>query len=73
MAKIKVTISIEEEVKKDFNKECIDNGINMSETVENMMKNFCNASRQMKEEMLKSKEAPRVVEVVDSTRLEINE
>jgi len=73
MAKIKVTFSVDEDVKKDFNIECIEHGINMSDTVENMMKNFCNASKQMKEELLKSSAQPKTIEVVDSTRLELKD
>ena len=45
MAKIHVTFNVESEVKKDFNLACIEHELNMSETVENMMKNFSNASK----------------------------
>ncbi len=57
MAKIHVTFNIENSVKKDFNVECIENNINMSETVENMMINFVNASRKMRNEASLLKEA----------------
>ena len=72
MAKIHVTFNVESEVKKDFNLACIEHELNMSETVENMMKNFSSASKKMIEEKRLAKEQVKSsrIEIVDETRLE---
>lgn len=47
MAKKNTTLSIDENIKKNFSMECIRNDVEMSETVETMMLNYIEASNEM--------------------------
>lgn len=47
--KVATTLNIDREVKTDFKIECVKNQVEMGETVEQMMKDYVNASRKMHE------------------------
>ena len=49
MGKKHITFNVDEEIKKQFGIECMHNGVNMSDTVQNMMENFAIASKKMRE------------------------
>lgn len=70
MAKTHVTFNVEAEIKKQFNLECLEHDLNMSETIQNMMINFVSASKKMRQDLNESSNnyAKEVI-VFDSTRL----
>lgn len=50
--KVATTLSINRNVKKEFKKECVENGVDMSETTEQMWENYVEASKELKAERL---------------------
>jgi antitoxin component of RelBE/YafQ-DinJ toxin-antitoxin module len=75
--KIYVTFTVEEDVKKRFNIICATIGMNMSEVVQSMMENFIDISKTMEamemDRLNNNKTLDVEVEVVDSTRLKLDE
>jgi len=71
--KIYATFTVDEDVKKRFNIACATLDINMSETVQAMMENFIDVSKQMLETEAKRLSAANdvdvEVEIVESGRL----
>lgn len=50
--KVNQTLSIDSDVKKDFKVECTLNGVDMSETVEQLMVDYTELSRSLRNERL---------------------
>lgn len=49
-SKVATTLTIDSEVKRDFKLECVLNEVEMSETVEGMMSDYVELSRQMRKQ-----------------------
>lgn len=49
MGKIPTTLSIDENIKRDFKIECVENGVEMSEAVQSMMRDYVALSREIRE------------------------
>lgn len=75
--KIYVTFTIDEDVKKRFNIACATLGMNMSAVAQSMMENFLDIAKGMEEvekaRLDNAKVLEEPVEVVDSTRLKLDE
>jgi antitoxin component of RelBE/YafQ-DinJ toxin-antitoxin module len=65
--KIYATFTIDEDIKLQFNIACTTLGLNMSETVEAMMTNFIDISKESVQKANKSREKVSTVEVIDET------
>lgn len=50
MAKKPSTFTIDEEVKQDFKIQCVKDGIEMSDAIQQMMINYTNASKKLHEQ-----------------------
>lgn len=49
-SKVATTLTIDSEIKRDFKLECVLNEVEMSETVEGMMSDYVELSRQMRKQ-----------------------
>ena len=67
--KIYVTFTIDEAIKIQFNLACVSLGLNMSETVEAMMQNFLDISKESVEKASEQFKDSLDIEVFDETRL----
>jgi len=70
--KIYATFTIDETIKKQFNLACISLGLNMSETVEAMMQNFLDISKESVDKSNERFKDASEIEVIDETRLKFD-